>query len=130
LEGENSYKRKETTQPANNEDNAAVAGLLRTIQKPLSTIGRMFSDETESQREPPTTPSQQATTPRRSLSAFQSPRNSGEERRTSEGQRDREAILQQQNTRFSAQEAAARQASAEAAEARRIQRAEHDDVVE
>jgi hypothetical protein len=26
------------------EENAAVAGLLRTIQKPLSSIGRMFSD--------------------------------------------------------------------------------------
>ncbi|KAF2396562.1 hypothetical protein EJ06DRAFT_533821 [Trichodelitschia bisporula] len=26
-------------------DNAAVAGLLRTIQRPLSTIGRMFSDD-------------------------------------------------------------------------------------
>jgi len=129
LEGEYSYRRKDATQPANNEDNAAVTGLLRTIQKPLSTIGRIFSDETEPQRELAAAPSQQATASRRSP-AFQSPLNSGEERRAPEGQRGREPIPPQQNTKFGAQDAAARQASAEAAEARRIQRAEHDYVVE
>ena len=130
LEGEYSHRRKDTTQPASNEDSAAVTGLLRTIQKPLSTIGRIFSDEGEPQRELAAAPSQQATTPRRSPTALESPRNSGEERSAPEGQRSREAIPPQQSTKFGAQEAAARQASAEAAEARRIQRAEHDYVVE
>ncbi|KAF8420868.1 hypothetical protein EV426DRAFT_611066 [Tirmania nivea] len=66
---------------------AAVAGLLRTIQKPLSTIGRIFGE---------------ATGPG-----------------ASEGGG---------GGRY-AEEAAARQASAEAAEALRIQRAEHENVV-
>ncbi|KIX04507.1 uncharacterized protein Z518_05377 [Rhinocladiella mackenziei CBS 650.93] len=81
----------------------SVAGLLRTIQKPLSTIGKIFSDQDNPQE-------------RRSLnsthpSVYQTPR----EGRTSS---------------YDAQEAAARQASAEAAEAQRIQRAEHRTVVE
>lgn len=34
------------------EDSNAVTGLLRTIQKPLSSIGRMFSDETPAAQHP------------------------------------------------------------------------------
>ncbi|QKX55875.1 uncharacterized protein TRUGW13939_02974 [Talaromyces rugulosus] len=86
-------------------ENAPVAGLLRTIQKPLSTIGRMFADEPEqgsSGQPQPTTLAGPA------VPVAPGPRPAG----------------------FDAQEAAARQASAEAAEARKIQRAEHQDVVE
>ena len=114
------------------EEHAAVAGLLRTIQKPLSTIGRIFSEDTNQQRGPATTP-QPGSTPRMSPSVFHIPQGSGEERRSEEepseshpsGRLPRPAVPS-----FDAQEAAARQASAEAAEARRIQRAELRNVVE
>ena len=102
-DAERQAARKEGMPTATTSDgeNAPVAGLLRTIQKPLSTIGKMFADEPEqaSQQgpaQPQGAPPQQA------------------------GSRPA----------FDAQEAAARQASAEAAEARKIQRAEHKDVVE
>lgn len=94
-----------TTASAGDGENAPVAGLLRTIQKPLSTIGRMFADEPEqgsSGQHQPATPAGPGPGP------GPGPRPAG----------------------FDAQEAAARQASAEAAEARKIQRAEHKDVVE
>lgn len=111
------------------EDSNAVTGLLRTIQKPLSSIGRMFSEDTstgqpaESQDHLQQLP--QSSVPLRlSPAVFQPPRHSNEEARSSlesEGGRPRTT---------NAEEAAARQASAEAAEAHRIQRAEHQDVVE
>ena len=50
--------------------------------------------------------------------------------RNQEGSRGRDGKSPSLATRFEAQEAAARQASAESAEARRIQQAEHNDVVE
>jgi len=86
-----------------NEEKAAITGLLRTIQKPLSTIGRMFTEE------PPTGPS------------VASPARTPQPERS-----DRDSIKQ----KLSAEEAAARQASAEAAEAQRLSRAEHANVVE
>ena len=119
---------------ADNEENAAVAGLLRTIQRPLSTIGRIFSEEggtTSSKSGPASTP-QPGSTPRLSPSVFQLPKESG----TQDGP-EGESIQTQVSNRaprpiqnYDAQEAAARQASAEAAEARRIQRTEHKNVVE
>ena len=120
------------------EENAAVAGLLRTIKKPLSSIGRIFSEDANTQgfsrshlqqnmrgqetqaNAPPETP--------RNLSplVFQTPRNISQQRRRShDGGKERPS-----SPGYSASEAAARQASAEAAEASRIQRAEHKDVVE
>ena len=113
------------------EDNDAIAGLLRTIQKPLSTIGRIFSDEGSAPRGrngPASTP-QPGSTPRLSPSFFQPPRTNGEQRRSGE-QKGRNSDELQTDVRLDAQEAAARQASAEAAEARKIQRAEHRNVVE
>ncbi|KAL4990300.1 hypothetical protein BDW68DRAFT_154477 [Aspergillus falconensis] len=110
------------------EDNAPVAGLLRTIQKPLSTLGRMFSDESES---PPqdTTP-HSGMTRRLTPNVYQPPRVSGEDARRS-GERSRPRTAQPSPSRMlDAQDAAARQASAEDAQARRIQRAEHNNVVE
>ncbi len=122
------------TSNADTEENAAVAGLLRTIQRPLSTIGRIFSDEgsMQSNRSGPATTPQPGSTPRLSPSVFQPPRDSSELQRPEEGVRpqgvgDRSSRPVQS---YDAQEAAARQASAEAAEARRIQRAEHRNVVE
>ncbi|KAK5054498.1 hypothetical protein LTR84_001389 [Exophiala bonariae] len=91
----------------------SVVGLLRTIQRPLSTIGRIFSDQDTSQeRRPASSPAPPANAARLSPAVFQPPR--GEAGTPS----------------YDAQEAAARQASAEVAEARRIQRAEHRTVVE
>ena len=111
------------------EENAAVAGLLRTIQKPLSTIGRIFSDSdtaSSSQAGQPASTPQPGGTPRLSPAPPLAPRSSDnlneKERRSAEQQR----VIQ----RVSAEDAAARQASAEVEEARRIQWQEHRVVVE
>ncbi|KAK8053202.1 hypothetical protein PG996_012503 [Apiospora saccharicola] len=97
------------------DDGAAITGLLRTIQRPLSTIGRMFSDEPSAAgpSSPARTPQQDAAPPR------PSPLVSAEN-----------AASLDSRLQLSAQEAAARQASAEAAEAQRVSRAEHHNVVE
>ena len=99
----------------------SVAGLLRTIQRPLSTIGRIFSDQdtTVHQRRPSPSPAPHPP-PRLSPSVFQPPPPQGQ------------AGTGQTGTApsYDAQEAAARQASAEAAEARRISRVEHKTVVD
>ena len=112
------------------EENAAVSGLLRTIQRPLSSIGRIFSEDLISPSYPGNIRAQETSahppeTPRRlSPAVFQPPRNSGE------GQRSNGVNRPTQTSRLSAEDAAARQASAEAAEAQRIHRAEHKDIVE
>ena len=107
--------RRESSRLNNSLDGGSddsVAGLLRTIQKPLSTIGRIFSDqETSQERRHPASPAPPQSGARLSPAVFQPPRDSG-------------------TPSYDAQEAAARQASAEAAEARRIQRAEHKTVVD
>ncbi|EXJ77780.1 hypothetical protein A1O3_10009 [Capronia epimyces CBS 606.96] len=89
----------------------SVTGLLRTIQRPLSTIGKIFSDQETSQERRATSSLAPQSAPRLSPAVFQPPREGGV-------------------AAYDAQEAAARQASAEAAEARRIQLAEHRTVVE
>lgn len=94
------------------DEKAAISGLLRTIQKPLSTIGRIFSDNDDgaagsssmSARSPAHTP--------------QPPGIDGSHHGANS------------QIRYSAEEAAARQASAEAAEAQRLHRAEHANIVE
>ncbi|POR36572.1 Vacuolar protein sorting-associated protein 9a [Tolypocladium paradoxum] len=100
------------------EDGAAITGLLRTIQKPLSTIGRIFSDETGSSSSGP------GSAPRTPALPDHLPR-----RHDRDGTGD-ESGLPSSRHALSAEEAAARQASAEAAEAQRLQRAEHANVVE
>ncbi|KAL9637528.1 MAG: hypothetical protein Q9204_001847 [Flavoplaca sp. TL-2023a] len=116
---------------SNSEDSNAVTGLLRTIQKPLSSIGRMFSDDGPSNHnsgsrkhvEQPSLPP--SSTPLRlSPAVFQPPRSSMEEFQPIPGPNASPPL------RISAEDAAARQASAEAAEAHRIQRSEHRDVVD
>jgi hypothetical protein len=109
------------------EENAAVAGLLRTIQKPLSTIGRIFSDNdvvsNPSSSQPGPTPRltpQPPPAPGRRSSDYAD--SNEKQRRSGEQERHRQ--------RLSAEDAAARQASAEAEEARKIQRQEHVVVVE
>ncbi|GAM41464.1 hypothetical protein TCE0_042f14605 [Talaromyces pinophilus] len=91
----------------NEDENAPVAGLLRSIQKPLSSIGRIFSEDSEPDRRLQQSSANAPPLPERGPAAGYP-----------------------SSERIDAQEAAARQASAEAAEARRIQRVEHRDVVE
>ncbi|RYP82074.1 hypothetical protein DL770_005696 [Monosporascus sp. CRB-9-2] len=113
LNGSGTHRRSLSSDDNDSDDGAAFPGLLRTIQKPLSTIGRMFSDDPSGAG--PSTP---ARTPLPE-SGRPSPRPS------TDGQPPMH--LRQQ---LSAEEAAARQASAEVAEAQRIHRAEHNNVVE
>jgi Rab5 GDP/GTP exchange factor len=96
------------------EDTLPIGGLLKTIQKPLSTIGRIFSDD--GGQASASSPQQQQQQQRPSRS-----RDTGE---VGSAQRPPSRHT------HSAEEAAARQASAEAAEAQRLQRAEHANVVE
>jgi hypothetical protein len=119
-------------QPPPEEENAAVAGLLRTIQRPLSTIGRIFSDSGDS---PHATLSNPASTPQpgnspRLSAAPPLPRRSSDQPQGSNEKERKSQDQQRQVQRLSAEDAAARQASAEAEEARRIQRQEHRVVVE
>ncbi|OAL54637.1 hypothetical protein IQ07DRAFT_500042 [Pyrenochaeta sp. DS3sAY3a] len=122
------------------EENAAVAGLLRTIQRPLSTIGRIFSDSDTSTPGPATTP-QPGSSPRpapnlppRTSSEFPGQSASSQQQPLNEkqghGQAQRASHEDQQRQRLSAEESAARQASAEAEQARRIQQQEHKVVVD
>jgi Rab5 GDP/GTP exchange factor len=105
------------------DEKAAMSGLLRTIQQPFSTIGRIFSEDTSSPQGPPRTP----------LSG-NSPRSAASPRISTDRPRSpqRSSNVFETNTRskMTAEDSAARQASAEAAEAQRIQRAEHSNVVE
>lgn len=144
-----SLRDRNTHEPPAEEENAAVAGLLRTIQRPLSTIGRIFSDtDTHSSS---------------SQSQSQSHSNSGAMQRSSSTPLAPNANHQQHpgHERFpgasstqaysysekpslpprapdeertrqhqTSAEEAARQASVEAEQARRIQEQEHRVVVE
>ncbi|KAL8761107.1 MAG: hypothetical protein Q9184_002733 [Pyrenodesmia sp. 2 TL-2023] len=111
------------------DDSNAVSGLLRTIQKPLSSIGRMFSEDSSSAPFPgaqshPQHASQSDAPRRLSPAVFQPPQPSVEKARPTQ-------LPPHGSPRpISAEDAAARQASVEAAEAHRIQRIEHQDVVE
>jgi len=91
------------------EEKAAITGLLRTIQKPLSSIGRILSDAG--------TPSSEA-----SAANVPGPARTPQPERSGGGS--------QSHQQLSAEEAAARQASAEVAEAHRLHRAEHANIVE
>ena len=126
---ENQRNAEDRTQSNSDEDNAPIAGLLRTIQKPLSTINKIFSDEPD---EPGDRPSESGTasaaTPRLNPSLHQPPRSSGESRRGEE--RLNNATQRELARTLDSHHSSARRASAEEAEARRIQHAEHNNVVE
>lgn len=157
MEGERSSPRRDpprhsdmSSNDETEDDNAAVAGLLRTIQKPLSTIGRIFSDDTSSH--PPPITNRPPSTPQPNVSA-RPPRISSMQPQISSGlpqlpgsQAQKGSKPQQQpgigNTapetlatanrtpRYTTEEAAARQASAESAQAQQVTQAEHRTVVE
>jgi len=117
--GEPSTPRRSTS--SEGDDGVAITGLLRSIQRPLSTIGRMFSEEPNDQQQP-------ALPPRPQDPNHLSPRPSADMERRMSGDAGRPGPPHQHH--LSAEEAAARQASAEAAEAQRLHRAEHHNVVE
>ncbi|KAF2834431.1 hypothetical protein M501DRAFT_944180 [Patellaria atrata CBS 101060] len=112
----------------------AVAGLLRTMKKPLSTIGRIFSDDN-------TATTQTASAPRLSPIPPQlappghigtsTPRIFDPAYAQSMADAEKHSTERQiRESRLSAEDSAAMQASAEAEEARRIQRKEHKVLVE
>ncbi|KAI1769467.1 hypothetical protein GGR53DRAFT_911 [Hypoxylon sp. FL1150] len=117
MDGSSTPRRSTSSNDGNDsaEEGPAISGLLRSIQKPLSSIGRIFSDEPNGAGPSSSTQLPQSD----STPARLSPRPSSDRRRSAEVRQ-----------RLSAEEAAARQASAEVAEAQRIHRAEHNDVVE
>jgi len=128
LEAESSATRQTTSQTEYEsgeglDEKAAVSGLFRTIQQPFTTIGRIFSEESSSPQGPPRTPLS-ANSPR----APASPRISADRPRSPN--RPTNVFDGGARSRLTAEDSAARQASAEAAEAQRIQRAEHSNVVE
>ena len=117
------------------DDHTAVSGLLRTIQKPLSSLGRMFSDDPSNaqqsgSRAEPGPPFQPDSPQRLSPAIFQPPRNSNDVIRPSEESKMIEESNQRCETNIGAEDAAVHQTSAESAEAQRIERAEHQNVVE
>jgi hypothetical protein len=129
---------KEADEPPE-EENAAVAGLLRTIQRPLSTIGRIFSDtDTHASTSSPQLPRSNSTPLSPNASHQQQPGHERFPGATAPSQYSEKPSLpprlpseeRRQRERLSAEDAAARQASAEAEQARRIQIQEHKVVVE
>lgn len=112
-----SNEARDSGEYSGSDEKAAITGLLRTIQKPLSSIGRIFSDEGGSSSNTP------SSTTGESAAALGPAR-------TPQPERDEEAGDLRSRQKLSAEEAAARQASAEAAEAQRLHRAEHANVVE
>ncbi|KAH8737158.1 hypothetical protein BGZ61DRAFT_10221 [Ilyonectria robusta] len=100
------------------EDKAAISGLLKSIQRPLSTIGRIFAEEPGTSTPPGPSSAPRTPAPPEHLSPRHSQDEARDVKRPSSGHS------------LSAEEAAARQASAEVAEAQRLHRAEHANVVE
>jgi pyruvate/2-oxoglutarate dehydrogenase complex dihydrolipoamide acyltransferase (E2) component len=107
-----------------------VAGLLRTIQRPLSTIGRIFSDTdtTHTNTGPADTPAKGNTPRPTQPSSSEFPGQNSHNEKVARASHEEQQ--QQRQQRHSAEDAAARQASAEAEQARRIQAQEHKVVVE
>ncbi len=120
------------------DEKAAVAGLLRTIQRPLSTLGRIFSEDNTNQQQQAGSSNQPALAPQSGSTRRLTPTLQQQQRRQSpEGVQQNgglysapEAITPDNRERADAADAAARQASAEVAEVQRVQRAEHHTVVE
>jgi hypothetical protein len=127
MEGESSTPRKSTSsnEYSGDDEKAAMSGLLRTIQRPLTSIGRIFSEESSSSHSGPASTPQPGNTPRMSPN----PRASSDAARGLP-QPPRQSHDLSVRSRVTAEDAAARQASAELAEAQRMQRLEHANVVE
>jgi hypothetical protein len=112
------------------DDMDAVTGLLRSIQKPLSSIGRIFSDDggssSQQNMRPASTPlpgsKPRGLSPSPRLDRTPSGRRNNN-RPSNESQRSRTRVN-------NAEDSAARQASAEQAQAQSLRAREHQVVVE
>lgn len=137
-----SGEKRMTSMEAGRDDENVASNLFRSIQKPLSTIGRIFSEEVTSQVNPqlpaPTqTGTSQASSTPRTRSPLP-PRSASAETTHSQGRRSeddrpempRRSTERQRRERPGGDFFAARQASAEAAEAHRVRNEEHRLVVE
>lgn len=128
-EAESSQPRKSTSSfESNNADGsdekAAMSGLLRSIQRPLSSIGRIFADDSSGGQGSP------SRTPTSGNTSRLSPAPTNTERPISP-QRLAEPIRDTiDRNHLRAENAAVRQASVEAAQAQHLERAEHENVVE
>ncbi|CAL3964208.1 unnamed protein product [Diplocarpon coronariae] len=128
MEGESSNPRKSTSsneyesRDGGPDDKSAMSGLLGTIQRPLSSIGRIFSEDAGS-----STPSRTPVPGNTPLMTTPPTVSAEFPQGLPQLPSSHDSI---QRSRRTAEDAAARQASAEAAEAHRIQRAEHANVVE
>lgn len=106
------------------DDSDAVSGLIRSIQKPFSSIGKIFSDD-EDERQAQQAGDQQTQTQQSvGMPARITPLQQAHSQAAS-AQRPQSARYTQ-----AAQEHAARQASVQDAEIHKAQRAEHQTVVE
>ena len=105
------------------DEKAAISGLLLSIQKPLSSISRIFSEEPSSSgadADPGVANPARTPQPERGGRGGGGGRGDGAD---DDGERPARKFL-------SAEEAAARQASAETAEAQRLHQADHANIVE
>lgn len=105
------------------DESRAVSGLLRTIQRPLTSIGRIFSEEHPSYPPP-------SLSPRLSPAVFQPPRKSNHDQRPFEESLGIVDHRQKQLQNPPTEDTAVRKASAESAEAERIHTVEHNNIVE
>ena len=110
------------------DEKLAVGGILKSFQRPLTNIGRMFSDEGSSSQYPANQHPKPALTPTTPQGLSPSMLDATQEH--TNGATESPSRSSRPSKRISAEDAAARQASAEIAEAQRITRAEHKDVVE
>ena len=112
------------------EEDNAVNGLLRSIQRPLSNLGKIFSEEPSHNAQPSASPATSLPPQRLSPAVFQPPPSSNDSDSEAPQTLVEKRPISTVSRNYNAEDAAARQASAEAAEAERIQQAEHRNVVE
>lgn len=131
VEGEPSTPRRSTSSyetdagDGGGDEKAAMSGLFRSIQKPLSSIGRIFGDDGPPVQIGPAGTPLSGNTPRLSPAPRRSTDLPSSPQRLAEPSHDTATRSQLQ-----AEDAAVRQANPAAAEAQRLQRAEHDNIVE
>ncbi|KFX92725.1 hypothetical protein V490_05209 [Pseudogymnoascus sp. VKM F-3557] len=128
-EAESSQPRKSTSSFESNnaeggDEKAAMSGLLRSIQRPLSSIGRIFADDSSGGQNSPSRAPTSGNTSRLSPA----PKNT--ERPVSPQRLAEPTHDTIDRNHLRAENAAVRQASVEAAQAQHLQRAEHENVVE
>lgn len=117
--------------------NIAMTGLLRTMQKPLTSMGRMFSDEKptslhsmkENKLGDPYRPDSSSSTALSPV-VFQPPRNSHDRARTADGTRDTPESIPAQAANLGESDTQVGQATSDFAQIQQLQRDEHNDIVE